>query len=87
MSERWRFPRKKVTAWTSFWKLCAPPCPRRWHRSKWSFPTRRAKFILTCTKKGYIESERTDSAGWRLSLRLPKSHCEIYRQFAIVDAD
>ena len=35
--------------------------------------------------KGYIESERTGSEGWRLRLRLPKSHCETYRQFAVMD--
>ncbi|MDE2636705.1 MAG: GTPase HflX [Chloroflexota bacterium] len=34
--------------------------------------------------KGFIESERTDSDGWRLNLRLPKSHCEAYRQFAVM---
>lgn len=36
--------------------------------------------------RGYIESEQTDSHGWRLTLRLPKSHSEDYRQFAIMDA-
>ncbi len=37
--------------------------------------------------KGYIESERTGSEGWRLRLRLPKSHCENYRQFAVLAAE
>ena len=37
--------------------------------------------------KGFIESERTDSDGWRLNLRLPKSHCEAYRQFAVMSTE
>ena len=37
--------------------------------------------------KGYIESERTGSEGWQLRLRLPKSHCEHYRQFAVIDVE
>lgn len=37
--------------------------------------------------KGYIESERTGSEGWRLRLRLPKSHCENYRQFAVMSSE
>lgn len=36
--------------------------------------------------RGYIESEQTDSHGWRLTLRLPKAQSEDYRQFAVMDA-
>lgn len=37
--------------------------------------------------RGYIQSERTDSAGWRLSLRLPTAQCESYRRFAVTDTN
>jgi GTP-binding protein HflX len=38
-------------------------------------------------EKGYIQSERTDKAGWRLTLRLPESHRDSYRRFAVVDSE
>lgn len=33
--------------------------------------------------RGYIQSERTGSDGWQLTLRLPLAHCDSYRRFAI----
>ena len=33
--------------------------------------------------RGYIQSERTGSDGWRLTLRLPLAHCDSYRRFAV----
>ena len=34
-------------------------------------------------EKGFIQSERTSSDGWRLSLRVPTALCESYQRFAI----
>ncbi len=33
--------------------------------------------------RGYIQSERTGSDGWRLTLRLPLAHSESYRRYAV----
>lgn len=37
--------------------------------------------------RGFILSERTDDDGWRLTLRLPATDCDSYRQFAVVEAE
>ncbi len=36
--------------------------------------------------RGYIQSEQTNSDGWRLSLRLPTAQYESYRRFAVTES-
>jgi len=37
--------------------------------------------------RGYIQSERTGSDGWLLTLRLPLAHSESYRRFAVASTE
>lgn len=46
-------------------------------------PYQRGKVYSRLYDQGYIESERTQSDGWRLSLRLPAAQLESYRRFAV----
>lgn len=49
-------------------------------------PYQTGKVYSDLYDRGYIQSEETDSDGWRLKLRLPMAHCESYRRFAIADS-
>ncbi len=49
-------------------------------------PYQRGKVYSQLYDKGYIQSERTESDGWRLSLRLPTTQRDAYRRFAVADA-
>ena len=46
-------------------------------------PYQRGKLYSQLYDKGYIQSEHTESDGWRLSLRLPTTQRESYRRFAV----
>ncbi len=46
-------------------------------------PYQTGKVYSDLYDKGYIQSEQTNSDGWRLQLRLPTTQCESYRRFAI----
>ena len=50
-------------------------------------PYQTGKVYSDLYDRGYIQSEETDSDGWRLKLRLPMAQCESYRRFAIADPE
>ena len=49
-------------------------------------PYQTGKVYSDLYDRGYIQSEETESDGWRLKLRLPMAQCESYRRFAIADS-
>ena len=49
-------------------------------------PYQTGKVYSDLYDRGYIQSEETESDGWRLKLRLPATQCESYRRFAIADS-
>ena len=46
-------------------------------------PYQTGKVYSDLYDRGYIQSEQTNSDGWRLQLRLPTTQCESYRRFAV----